>query len=73
MAIFASLFWLTVERGATDPVCGMHVDRAKALTRAVAGQTLYFCSEHCMHAFEADPQRHTRAEPAADHAHAITA
>src|SRR5438105_3361188 len=27
VAIFAALFWLTVRRGATDPVCGMQVDR----------------------------------------------
>ena len=32
LAIFAALFWLTARRGATDPVCGMKVDRAKALT-----------------------------------------
>jgi uncharacterized protein len=27
VAIFAALFWLTAGRGATDPVCGMQVDR----------------------------------------------
>jgi uncharacterized membrane protein YraQ (UPF0718 family)/YHS domain-containing protein len=53
-AIFAFFFWLTRRRGATDPVCGMKVDRARALTKQVAGETLYFCSEHCLHAFEAD-------------------
>ena len=26
-SIFAALFWLTVRRGVTDPVCGMKVDR----------------------------------------------
>ena len=31
LAIFAGLFWLTARRGATDPVCGMNVDRAKAV------------------------------------------
>src|SRR5450755_3187483 len=30
LAIFAGLFWLTARRGATDPVCGMTVDRDKA-------------------------------------------
>jgi hypothetical protein len=30
--IFAALFWLTARRGATDPVCGMTVDRDKAVT-----------------------------------------
>jgi hypothetical protein len=29
--IFAALFWLTVRRGEADPVCGMKVDRAKAI------------------------------------------
>jgi uncharacterized protein len=56
VAIFAALFWLTVRRGATDPVCGMKVDRDKAFTSESGGQTHYFCSKHCLHAFEAaDP------------------
>ena len=50
-AIFAVLFWLTIRRGATDPVCGMQVDRARAVTLRTGGRTLYFCSEHCRHAF----------------------
>jgi uncharacterized membrane protein YraQ (UPF0718 family)/YHS domain-containing protein len=55
--IFAALFWLTARRGATDPVCGMKVDRAKALSKPSAGRTLYFCSEHCRRAFEAGDAR----------------
>jgi uncharacterized protein len=51
-AIFTALFWLTVRRGSTDPVCGMKVDRAKALRTDFAGETFYFCSEDCLHAFE---------------------
>ncbi|MGA9859942.1 MAG: permease, partial [Solirubrobacteraceae bacterium] len=51
LAVFAALFWLTARRGATDPVCGMKVDRAKALTTSLRGQTIYFCSEHCRHAY----------------------
>jgi hypothetical protein len=54
LAIFAALFWLTARRGATDPACGMKVDRAKALRASVAGETFYFCSEHCRQAFAAD-------------------
>src|SRR4051812_18527181 len=46
-AIFAALFAMTVRRGATDPVCGMTVDRAKALR--IDGH--YFCSEHCRSAY----------------------
>jgi uncharacterized protein len=49
LAIFASLLWLTASRGVTDPVCGMKVDRTKAVRLSRDGQTLYFCSEHCAH------------------------
>ncbi|HEY7075522.1 MAG TPA: permease [Solirubrobacteraceae bacterium] len=45
--VFAALFALTARRGATDPVCGMKVDRARALTARRDGRTFYFCSEHC--------------------------
>jgi uncharacterized membrane protein YraQ (UPF0718 family)/YHS domain-containing protein len=58
VAIFAALFWLTARRGATDPVCGMKVDRAKAIARQFGGETFYFCSEHCLHAFELVPHRY---------------
>jgi uncharacterized membrane protein YraQ (UPF0718 family)/YHS domain-containing protein len=54
LAIFATLFALTVRRGASDPVCGMKVDRAKAVRVDFAGETFYFCSQHCAHAFEID-------------------
>jgi len=52
LAIFAGLFWLTQRRGVTDPVCGMKIEEAKAIRKDVAGEKLYFCSEHCLHAFE---------------------
>jgi uncharacterized membrane protein YraQ (UPF0718 family)/YHS domain-containing protein len=69
LAIFAGLFWLTVRRGATDPVCGMTVDRDKAVTKEFGGRTYYFCSDHCMHAFEADPDKSMSGiAPAHDHA-----
>ena len=61
LAAFAALFWLTARRGATDPVCGMKVDRAKAVEKRFGGQTLYFCSEHCLHTFEASPTRYVAA------------
>src|ERR1700709_981039 len=60
LAMFAALFYLTARRGATDPVCGMKVDRAKAVRKELGGETLHFCSEHCLHAFEADPRRGDR-------------
>jgi uncharacterized membrane protein YraQ (UPF0718 family) len=47
--VFAALLALTARRGATDPVCGMKVDRARALTAERDGRTFYFCSEHCRH------------------------
>ena len=55
--IFAAMFWLTRRRGATDPVCRMTVDRAKALTRDVGGETYYFCSSSCLQEFEAGAER----------------
>jgi uncharacterized protein len=54
LVIFAALFGLTMRRGATDPVCGMTVDRARALRLEHGGTTSYFCSEHCMSRFVAE-------------------
>jgi uncharacterized protein len=59
VVIFAALFWLTARRGSTDPMCGMKVDRAKALRVDLAGESLYFCSEHCLRDFE---REHAGAE-----------
>lgn len=52
LAIFAALFGLTARRGATDPVCGMKVDRRKALALERDGRTWYFCGSHCMQSFQ---------------------
>jgi YHS domain-containing protein/uncharacterized membrane protein YraQ (UPF0718 family) len=54
LVVFAALIALTRRRGAIDPVCGMTVDRAKALTLDDGGRTVYFCSEHCRHAYAAE-------------------
>jgi uncharacterized protein len=51
LAVFAALITLTMRRGAIDPVCGMTVDRARAVTLDDDGRTVYFCSEHCRHAY----------------------
>jgi uncharacterized membrane protein YraQ (UPF0718 family)/YHS domain-containing protein len=67
--IFAALFWLTLRRGATDPACGMRVDRARAVTAQVGGQTYSFCSEHCMHAFAATRGEHAAPQQETAHAH----
>jgi YHS domain-containing protein len=43
----------------------MKVDRATAAARIeIAGETLYFCSESCLHAYEIDPggDDHPRVE-----------
>ncbi len=52
---FVALFVLTMRRGATDPVCGMTVDRSKGLTAVHEGKTYYFCGPGCRTKFEADP------------------
>jgi uncharacterized membrane protein YraQ (UPF0718 family)/YHS domain-containing protein len=57
LGLFAGLFGLTVRHGATDPVCGMTISRRGAVSARVDGHTFYFCSEHCRHAFTADPPR----------------
>jgi uncharacterized membrane protein YraQ (UPF0718 family)/YHS domain-containing protein len=73
LATFAALMALTARRGVTDPVCGMKVDRGKAIHKDVAAVRYYFCSEHCLHTFEVDPARQAptseRAEPD-EHVHA---
>ncbi len=58
LAIFTALFALSMRRGATDPSCGMSVDRSRALRLDWGDETFYFCSAHCVHAFEA-----SRSEP----------
>ncbi len=69
LLIFAALMYMTIRRGVTDPVCGMKVDRAKAVTKELGDEIYYFCSEHCLHAYEADPDQYANAKPA-DSAHA---
>jgi uncharacterized protein len=51
--LFAALIALTLRRGATDPMCGMTVDRAKALRLERDGVTYYFCGPGCRDRFEA--------------------
>jgi uncharacterized membrane protein YraQ (UPF0718 family)/YHS domain-containing protein len=52
LLVFGALVGLTVRRGAIDPVCGMTVDRTKALTSVRGGTTHYFCGEGCRQSFE---------------------
>jgi uncharacterized membrane protein YraQ (UPF0718 family)/YHS domain-containing protein len=51
LVAFIALISLTVRRGVTDPVCGMKVDRDKALTLEHDRRTVYFCSQHCRDEF----------------------
>jgi len=61
--VFVGLLWLTGRRGVTDPMCGMKVDRAKAIRMDFGEQTFYFCSEHCLHAFELERAAHMDRSP----------
>ena len=54
-----ALVWLTVRRGATDPVCGMRVDRYGSQYKLrTNGRTMFFCSEGCRDAFRRDSALH---------------
>ena len=56
LVIFGALLWLTARRGVTDATCGMKVDKAKAVRMDFGEETFYFCSKHCLHAFEVGTQ-----------------
>jgi YHS domain-containing protein len=51
----------------------MKVDRDRAVTKVLDGRTYYFCSTHCLHAFEAEPDVYRRGIASADHGHAAHA
>jgi uncharacterized membrane protein YraQ (UPF0718 family)/YHS domain-containing protein len=51
LVVFGALVALTVRSGAKDPMCGMTVDRTKALRAERDGKTYYFCGEGCRQAF----------------------
>jgi uncharacterized protein len=52
--VAAALVWLTIRRGARDPVCGMTVDRFQAQHRTLHGGREYvFCGPGCKAKFEA--------------------
>ena len=53
---------------ALDPVCGMPLDTSAArYGHSHAGRRWYFCSQHCLDKFAAEPERYARAagKPAA--------
>ncbi len=50
---------------ALDPVCGMSVDIATAKhTHSYAGRTWYFCGQHCLELFAANPRRYAEKKHA---------
>jgi uncharacterized membrane protein YraQ (UPF0718 family)/YHS domain-containing protein len=64
--IFGALMLLTVRRGAKDPVCGMTVDRKKALHVRDDSGDHWFCSAHCRARYLGETDR----GDAHEHAHA---
>ena len=40
-----------------DPVCGMQVDPATAVTVDFGGRTYYFCERACAETFRDEPER----------------
>jgi len=68
IVVFAALYSLYRNRErlgggigyATDPVCGMQVERASAPAHAIhSGTTYWFCSDRCRERFEANPAKFT--------------
>jgi YHS domain-containing protein len=46
---------------AKDPVCGMEVNEKTAKFRyEYGGKTYYFCCEHCLNQFKANPAKYVR-------------
>jgi uncharacterized protein len=64
--VAAALGALTLRRGARDPVCGMTVDRSKALKSEFRGRGFYFCGPGCKAKFEATPEGYLDTEGRAE-------
>jgi len=50
----------------TDPVCGMEVTEDAKHHIDYSGETYRFCSENCLHKFEADPTQYLQTESLTD-------
>jgi uncharacterized protein len=59
--VFTVLIVVTLRRGATDPICGMTVDRGKALSYEHGGRRVYFCGAGCRGKFIAGVQERERS------------
>jgi uncharacterized membrane protein YraQ (UPF0718 family)/YHS domain-containing protein len=58
--VFVALIALTLRHAAKDPVCGMTVARKAAGPTSVnEGRTYFFCSDHCKHTFDTNPEAYT--------------
>jgi YHS domain-containing protein len=66
LVLAVALGALTLRRGARDPVCGMTVDRSKALKREFRGRTYYFCGPGCKAKFEAAPEGYLESKVGAE-------
>jgi YHS domain-containing protein len=54
----------TTSGNVVDPVCGMHVDPAKAnITSTYNDQKYHFCAEGCRLAFEKCPRKYLDPKP----------
>jgi len=71
LALGLALWWLARKQErfgggvgyAIDPVCHMQVRTSQAPAHLLChGTPYYFCSDHCLHAFEADTQRYLPAD-----------
>jgi len=63
--VAVALLALTLRRGARDPMCGMTVDRATALSAEVGGRRYFFCGPGCRARFEAREASAASAGPEA--------
>jgi Cu+-exporting ATPase len=52
------------DKTATDPVCGMKVSPGTTRKVEHEGQTYYFCSDHCVAKFRADPSKYVHPKAA---------
>lgn len=43
---------------AKDPICGMMIDKAKAIKHSHEGADYYFCADACLAKFKADPKKY---------------
>ncbi len=50
----------------TDPVCGMEVTEDTKYHIDYSGETYHFCSENCLHKFEAEPTQYLQTESLTD-------